>query len=1087
MKRVLSGLIAGFLMFSGLAWGSIPQITAGGNSSFAIDSQGNLFAWGSDEFGVLGLGRGLSSAVPVLTLQGQQYEQISGGLNFAIGLKADGALWGWGINSKGQLGDGTTTNHSAPVRIGAGYSAVAVGYYHTVALKNDGSLWTWGGNSSGALGDGTLSKRATPMQIGTDYITIAAGPYTSMGIKTDGTLWAWGEGYGNTPVQIGTGYKAVVTSRYNTLGIKTDDSLWGWGSNSFGMLGDGTTTERSTPVQVGTGYQSVKMGNWHVVALKTDGTLWAWGSNSSGQFGIGSHVWYRDGVQKLVGSGYIDIAAGGNYTLAVKGDGSLLAWGADVMGQLGDNGEAEESCGGYTNNGVLYDLICRTTPVQIGSGFSSVVAGPSFDILNFAIKNDGTVFAWGDNNYGELGLSSNSHTAPEQIGSDYRAVATQTSWSGHSAAIKSDGTLWTWGDNDDGQLGDGTQTSRSVPTEIGIGYTQVAVGDGFTVALKTDGSLWSFGGYQFGELGIGEWQYFNDPPHLIPTFIGSGYRAISSGDSHTLAFKDDGSLWAWGHNYYGQLGDGTTQNRNSPVFIGYDFTSISAGFFHTMALKQDGSLWAWGHNYYGQLGDGTSENRSSPVQIPGNYASIAAGRYFSAALKADGSLWAWGNGSLSGLQLTLTPQQIATGFVAVAIGDNSILAGKSDGTLWALGGNSFGQLGDGTFAERRSPVLVADTNVAGYFNLNFGTTPDIPPESRVPFFVVANGEITDTSATVNTTTQFNAADVGQWGDVFVTAMVPSGSLDETLAATEKSQFRSMWSLFWDWLSIPKAYAEVLFELVQLTPEGWQPVTNGQLIPYATGVLGDQLAAQTILNGTDTTNLKGAEFCLGYGSNAEEMNEEGRMRTVATIPDLSGTTANTGSCLTIAPVTPIIVVTAPEMSYTVNGTHLSISWDSDPEATGYKLNYAVGAYTGPSDFFAMDLGTQTGFSYDSLVEGQTYTIAIQAYNDIGDSGYSNIETFTVPQPLVPPALSYTTNGLNLNITWSTVPDATGYTLYYAPYPYTGPDTIESVGMGNATSFNIDLWNGAAYYIAVRSNRGQESSDYSNIKSFVIGQQ
>jgi len=235
----------------------------------------------------------------------------------------------------------------------------------------------------------------------------------------------------------------------------------------------------------------------------------------------------------------------------------------------------------------------------------------------------------------------------------------------------------------------------------------------------------------------------------------------------------------------------------------------------------------------------------------------------------------------------------------VAAGAVFTLALKSDGTVTAWGANYHGELCDGTLAQHPSPVLAVNSSVDGFLNLRTGTTVNVPPEFKVPFFVVASGGITDTSATVNTTTKFNASDVGKSGAVFVTAKVPAGSLGTAQAAPAQHNAKRA--------SANAAPAASSFVLMQLTSTGWQPVSNGQLIPYASGVLGDQLAAQTILSNTDTTNLKGAEFCLGYGTSAEEMNNAGRMRTIVTIPDPNATGAATAGCLTTTPLSFNLVV------------------------------------------------------------------------------------------------------------------------------------------------------------------------------------
>ncbi len=239
----------------------------------------------------------------------------------------------------------------------------------------------------------------------------------------------------------------------------------------------------------------------------------------------------------------------------------------------------------------------------------------------------------------------------------------------------------------------------------------VTAGGYHTFAIGSDGTLWAWGRNGDGQLGDGTTNLSS-----VPKQVASGYSAIAAGSKHTLALKPDRTLWAWGFNAYGQLGDGTLTNRNSPGSIGSGFSSVSAGELHSVALKSDGSLWAWGFNYYGQLGDGTTTDSSAPVRIgtDSNFISVAAGYQHTVALKSDGSLWAWGlnsSGQLGDGTRTNrnSPVLVGTGFLSVAAGQAHTVALKTDGSLWAWGSNANGQLGIGstTITSQNTPVQVA--------------------------------------------------------------------------------------------------------------------------------------------------------------------------------------------------------------------------------------------------------------------------------------------------------------------------------------------------------------------------------------------
>jgi alpha-tubulin suppressor-like RCC1 family protein len=340
------------------------------------------------------------------------------------------------------------------------------------------------------------------------------------------------------------------------------------------------------------------------------------------------------------------------------------------------------------------------------------------------------LFTWGLNsNWGQLGDGTMvSKSSPVQIGTGL-TWASITGGGGHSLATQTNDTFWSFGYNgfyfSVGQLGDGTTINKSSPVKIGVltTWATVSAGAWHSLAVKTDGTLWSFGNnnnYNMGAGGqLGDGTTINKSS---PVKIGAltTWATVAGGTYHSLAVKTDGTLWSFGYNKTGYLGDGTTINKSSPVKIGALTTwmSVAAGkasASHSLAIQTNGTLWVWGANTNGRLGDGTTLSKSSPVQIDSltSWASVSAGGTHSLAIQTNGTLWAWGantNGRLGdGTTVSKSsPVQIGnlTTWASVSAGGTHSLAIQTNGTLWAWGANTNGRLGDGTTLSKSSPVQI---------------------------------------------------------------------------------------------------------------------------------------------------------------------------------------------------------------------------------------------------------------------------------------------------------------------------------------------------------------------------------------------
>jgi hypothetical protein len=363
--------------------------------------------------------------------------------------------------------------------------------------------------------------------------------------------------------------------------------LWVWGVNTsswVGVLGTNDATNRTTPVTTsagGTNWKQVSVGWWSAAAIKTDGTLWTWGQGSSGPLGDNTETTKSNPVTTFAGgTNWKQVSCGERYTAAIKTDGTLWTWGINAYGQLGDN-----------------TTVTRSIPV--------------------------TTFAGGTN---------------------WKQVS---SGRNHTAAIKTDGTLWTWGYNSYyGQLGDNTTTRRSTPVTTfagGTNWKQVSSGREYTGAIKTDGTLWTWGANYSGRLGLNGLGTNRSTP--VTTFAGgTNWKQVACGDSHTAAIKTDGTLWTWGGSGQGRLGGNTETTRSIPVTTfagGTNWKQVTCGYQHTAAIKTDGTLWTWGYNGYGGLGDNTTTNRFTPVTTSAggtNWKQVACGRGYTAAIKTSDDL-----------------------------------------------------------------------------------------------------------------------------------------------------------------------------------------------------------------------------------------------------------------------------------------------------------------------------------------------------------------------------------------------------------------------------------------------------------------
>ena len=362
------------------------------------------------------------------------------------------------------------------------------------------------------------------------------------------------------------GIPVVSTRFYEWLGLdgrlirKDGFSSWihSWGSNNCGQLGDFTATNRSSPVTV-----AGPTSNWCMVS------------------------------------------AGAYFSAAIRQDGTAWTWGCNSCGQLGDN-----------------SLVTQFSPVSVVGGSSSWCAISAGAVHTTALCNNGTAWAWGYNAQGQLGNNTiTSRLSPVAVVGGINNWCAISGGRCHTAAVTTDCRLYLWGANTCGRLGDNSVINKCSPVQTAgstTGWCMVSAGRSHTSAVKTDTTLWTWGDNACGQLGDGFVVSKSSPAQTAG--LTTSWCTVSSGGYHSAAVKTDGTLWTWGLNSSGQLGNSTVTIRSSPGAIagaGTLWCSVSAGREHNVALRTDGTAWTWGSNAQGRLGDNTAANRSSPVQIAG--------------------------------------------------------------------------------------------------------------------------------------------------------------------------------------------------------------------------------------------------------------------------------------------------------------------------------------------------------------------------------------------------------------------------------------------------------------------------------------
>ncbi|MFO0610282.1 MAG: hypothetical protein U0324_44390 [Polyangiales bacterium] len=526
-------------------------------------------------------------------------------------LYASGRVYCWGINNGVNRSGGSFGHNAVPVQVVNGIGAAVENAAQLAGAQNamcvrrtNGNVQCWG--ASLPVSDITGVTAATHISgRGTTFCAVQGGAvscWTSTGTTPGATVSGLTDA---TAVAVGVGFNCALRSGGNVVC---------WGTNTYGNLGNGTTTTSATvPVAVTglTDAVSVSAGEHFACARRRTGAVVCWGRNQSGQLGDGTTTQRTTPVEVTAASGATDLRLGMRHACALVG-GTLRCWGENTYAQLGD---------GTTTN--------RPSPVTV-AGLTGLRSFSLYLHHTCVLATDGSVRCWGNNPYGEAGGGTEAQATPVPITGITDAVDLQQGSGGNFATgagtswrcvLRRAGTVSCWGSysqgNQSGQLGDGTTTQRATPLDV-PGLTdaaQISVGGSTVCARKRDGTAVCWGLNNYGQLGDG-----TTTNRTVPTAVMglTGVANVQTNGNSTCALRTDGTVWCWGYNYYGELGQGDMINRVSPVQVmalGTTAQELWVGSSFACARVASGQVQCWGRNIEGQLADGSSTNRYVPGAV----------------------------------------------------------------------------------------------------------------------------------------------------------------------------------------------------------------------------------------------------------------------------------------------------------------------------------------------------------------------------------------------------------------------------------------------------------------------------------------
>jgi len=629
------------------------QLAVGKDQACAV-RDGRLHCWG--------LGPAIGKPIPFLRGGEPVWASVAVGWGFACGVDRDGAGWCWGFNESAQLGNGDisegvpTPQPRGPVAGGHELAAIAGASRSACAISPADGIQCWG-----KLSNPTMPVRAPVQLAAGQWVSLDVSRQVGCGVRSDGTLWCWGERVTQVPPEPATDplivaqvgdrrWRMVTVGMAHACAIATDGALWCWGRGALGALGDGSGLDSPIPTRVGSDrWLAVDAGVGFTCAVRDDHTLWCWGTDDYGEAGDDGFDAVLMPTQIGVDSDWVAVSAGWQFACGRRRDDSVWCWGSNARGQLGRDPR-------------------RLVPTQVGTerDWAAVSAGP----LNSCAIRGGALFCWGSTQW-HAGPGVNHGRAPVPVIADASRPWQQVkTLSFETCAGDGQGAVWCLADE-----------LRPV---AGVTLGAFVAGDDDHCALDDAGR-----------------PRCEDPQELPAAVVAAAWTSLAVTSTHGCGVQRDGSLWCWGENGRGEIGDGTTETRAQPVRIAADRRWRSAAVFleRSCAIRDDGALFCWGGAF---VDDGADTLAPTRVGTATDWVSLTGGGIHVCGLRGAGALWCWGRnvyGELGDGTTTSRAEPVAIGTAtwrAISAGGNHTCAIRSDRSLWCWGDNAYGQLGDGT-------------------------------------------------------------------------------------------------------------------------------------------------------------------------------------------------------------------------------------------------------------------------------------------------------------------------------------------------------------------------------------------------------